>query len=157
MPDDFARVSYHHTGNIVDDDADILVNTVNAVGIMGKGVALSFKERWPGIDAVYKADCRNGWILPGTCRLYWLPAQPLMTRHWAALATKDHWRDPSRMEWIESSLVMLADEARDVGARSIAIPPPGCGNGGLNWREVEPMVLRHLGDFDLRIYGRRNG
>ncbi len=147
------RITYHPGRNIVDDDADVLVNTVNAVGVMGKGVALAFARRWPGIVDLYKDDCRSGYLKAGGCVLYPLPRGG--DRSWAALATKDHWRQPSRMAWIESGLARLADHAGEIGYRSIAIPPPGCGNGGLDWREVEPIVLRHLGGFDLRIYGEK--
>lgn len=146
-------VSYHPGHSIVDDAADVLVNTVNCVGVMGKGVALAFAKRWPEIVEFYKRDCRSGLIKAGGCVLYPLPRDE--QRSWAALATKGDWRQPSRMVWIESSLAQLADQAAEIGYRSIAIPPPGCGNGGLDWREVEPIVLRHLGGFDLRIYGER--
>lgn len=146
-------VIYYPGRNIVNDDADVLVNTVNAVGVMGKGVALAFKTRWPSIVPLYQDDCRSGFLKAGRCVLYPLPKDG--HRSWAALATKDHWRQPSRLAWIESGLAALADQAGEIGYRSIAIPPPGCGNGGLDWREVEPIVLRHLKGFDLRIYGEK--
>jgi len=133
--------------NIVDDDAELLVNTVNCVGVMGKGVALAFKTRWPGIMAPYKAECRMG-LRPGACPIHRLPGG----RHWAALATKDHWRDPSRIEWVGAGLAVLAGSAKVMGIKSIALPPPGCGNGGLDWRQVEPIVLAVLSGFDVRIY-----
>lgn len=144
-------VTYHPGRNIVDDDADVLICTVNCVGVMGKGVALAFAKKWPEIVPEYKEDCRRGDIRPGYCHLYPL----LKGRWWAAFATKNHWRNPSRIEWVVDGLDRLACHARMAGARSIAIPPPGCGNGGLDWREVEPIVLRHLGGFDLRIYGEK--
>jgi len=150
--------------NICDDDADILVNTVNTVGIMGKGVALAFKQRWPSIMPNYVASCSCGRLRAGGCLLFALPAPvsamplfdpPAKRRHWAALATKANWRDPSRLEWIASGLRNLALLALDEGVRSIALPPPGCGNGGLDWAKVEPMVLHALDGFDLRIYAPR--
>jgi O-acetyl-ADP-ribose deacetylase (regulator of RNase III) len=136
------------SGNIVDDDADLLVNTVNAVGIMGRGVALAFKTRWPSIMSPYTAACRSGALKAGGCLMFDLPDG----RKWAALATKDHWRDPSRYHWVETGLVQLRRIAKDHGIRSIAIPPPGCGNGGLDWNRVRPLVVEALREFDLRTY-----
>lgn len=145
--------TYKPGQNIVDDDADILVCTVNCVGVMGKGVALAFARKWPEIVAPYQADCAVGWLKAGDCALYPLPSDS--RRAWAALVTKRSWTLPSRIEWVESGLYWLAKHAGEIDARSIAIPPPGCGNGGLDWREVEPLVLRHLAGFDLRIYGEK--
>jgi O-acetyl-ADP-ribose deacetylase (regulator of RNase III) len=138
------------SGDITADDADLLVNTVNCVGVMGKGVALAFKSRWPSIMAPYQTACRNRDLRPGGCGLFDLPDG----RRWAGLATKDHWRDGSQLAWIQSGLQELARQARAAGVRSIALPPPGCGNGGLDWRVVEPLVLDALAGFDLRIYAR---
>lgn len=144
-------VTYKRGLNIVDDDADILVNTVNAVGVMGKGVALAFARRWPEIVEPYKEACRSRRLVAGACVIFPLEERRL----WAALATKDHWRQPSKLGWVDVALGHLAFLARHYDTRSIAIPLPGCGNGGLDWREVEPMVLRHLGEFDLRVYGKK--
>ena len=159
-------VCYIPAGNITDDSADILVNTVNEVGVAGKGVALAFRNRWPAIMRPYKAACASGRLRAGGCLLFPLPGPedailPLFgaprQRFWAALATKSNWRDPSRIGWIETGLAELARLARDAGARSVAIPPPGCGNGGLDWKTVEPLVLDALRGFDLRIYAAGNG
>ena len=142
------RVTYRPGGDVTQDNAALLVNNVNEIGVMGKGVALAFRQRWPAIMAPYVAACRSGHLRAGGCLLFPLPDGRL----WAALATKAHWRDPSQMAWVEAGLSRLADLATEAGARSIAIPPPGCGNGGLEWRRVEPLVLAALGAFDLRIY-----
>lgn len=136
------------TGDVTLDDADLLVNTVNVVGVMGKGVALAFRNRWPGIMQPYQSACRSGELIAGGC--IFLPLAD--GRRWAALATKDHWRQPSKLEWIASGLTTLALRARATGIRSIAIPPPGCGLGGLDWRDVRPFVIATLGAFDLRLY-----
>ena len=147
-------VVQYKQGDITSDVADILVNTVNCVGVAGKGVALAFKEQWPSIMPVYRAACRRKEILPGGCLLFPLPVGiDGRRRYWAALATKDHWEDDSRYEWIESGLAELTKVARMVGARTIAIPPLGYGNGHLDWVKVHPMVLHALSEFDLRIYG----
>lgn len=138
-------------GNIVDDDADVLVNTVNTDGVMGAGVALAFRLRWPQIMVPYKRACQENLFSGGRCVLFTLPDG----RIWVGLATKDSWRRPSRYIWVEAGLKTLAGLATKAGAKSIAIPPPGCGNGGLDWDLVHPLVLRHLQMFDLRIYGER--
>lgn len=153
-------VRYCPGANITASQADVLVNTVNCVGVMGKGVALAFKTAFPSIMSDYQRACRSGALRPGRTLLFGLPSAGLAfgpIRSWAAMATKDHWRDPSRLEWIAPALADLAREAAARGARSIAIPPPGCGNGGLDWRVVEPLVLDALAGFDLEIYARPNG
>lgn len=138
--------------DITRSTADCLVNTVNCVSIMGRGVALAFKNAFPAIMQPYQSACRRGAIRPGTTKLF--PLREIGGRqvYWAAMATKDNWRDPSQLAWIEPALNELAAAAKAAGVRSIAIPPPGCGNGGLDWRVVEPIVLRVLADFDLEIY-----
>lgn len=128
--------------------APLLVNTVNTVGVMGAGVAQAFRLRWPGIIPDYLAACRSGALQPGGCLLLPLPDG----RHWAALATKQHWRDPSQEGWVESGLAELARLAGAARIGHIALPPPGCGHGGLDWRRVEPMVLAALAGFALDIH-----
>lgn len=145
-----AGVSFYPGCDVTLDDADILVNTVNQVGTMGKGVARDFFTRWPSILSPYRAACADGTIQAGRCVLFALPDG----RRWAALATKAHWLNGSRMSWVRSGLLELAEQAGAVGARSIALPAPGCGNGGLDWAEVGPLVLDALRGFDLRIYAR---
>lgn len=139
----------YRAGNIVDDDADLLVNTVNTVGVMGAGVARAFRSKWPTITIPYVAACNNGSFGETRCLLFDLPDG----RKWAALATKNHWRDLSEYEWVKRGLETLADLAHGANIKSIAIPPPGCGNGGLKWKRVHPMVVNTLRGFDLRIYG----
>ncbi|AXK43892.1 macro domain-containing protein [Erythrobacter aureus] len=137
-------------GDITEDDAELLVNTVNCVGVMGKGVALAFKNRWPSIMPAYQAECRDNVLQAGGCRLFDLPDG----RKWAGLATKDHWRQPSQMDWVRTGVAELARQAREAGIRTIAMTAPGCGNGGLDWAQVEPIVLKALAEFDLRLYAR---
>lgn len=141
----------YRSDDITLDDADLLINTVNvATARMGKGIALQFKNRWPSILPAYEEACRTKTLIAGGCILLPLPDG----RQWAALATKHHWSNDSRLDWVASGIATLAYRARIAGVRSIAIPPPGCGNGGLDWCEVEPLVLGFLSAFDLRIYGR---
>lgn len=138
-------------GDITADPSDVLVNTVNCAGVMGKGVAKAFADAFPTIVPPYKAACRAGDIRPGTARIYAIPGDA-DARCWAALATKNHWRDPSQYTWVETGLADLAANARAIGARSIAIPRPGCGNGGLSWDRVKPMLQTALADFDVTVY-----
>lgn len=144
------------TGDItLDTEADLLVATVNCVGVMGKGVALSFRERWPEIFARYKLACDVGDILPGGCLIMPLPDG----RWWAALATKGDWRQPSRYDWVAHGLSRLNQDALVLASTLkldrpliIALPAPGCGNGGLDWNIVRPIVRDKLTSHRLRVY-----
>lgn len=146
-----------HEGSLLDDNADVLVNPTNAVGVMGKGLALGFAKRWPQILSDYRRDCASGALVGGSCRLYDLPVTIFERGHrrqWAAFCTKQNWRYPSRYEWIESGLRQLVAGLQANGHRSVAIPPLGCGNGGLEWERVEPMILNAFAgtDFAVKIW-----
>ncbi|MBS7671680.1 macro domain-containing protein [Croceicoccus gelatinilyticus] len=147
------------SGNIVDDRAQVLVNTVNCQlsrygnGVMGKGVALAFKERFPSIMADYEAAIRSGEMRPGRALLFDLPDG----RKWAALGTKDHFRDPSEFSWVDKGLAELGEKMREAGLKSVALPPPGCGNGGLDWKKVEPLVHQHLEGLSVSLYAKPSG
>lgn len=152
-------VSYEK-GSVVDHGADVLVNTVNSQlsewgnGVMGAGVAKAFKDRYGrAIMKDYEQAIRSGELKPGRAMLFDLPDG----RKWAALATKDHYRDGSRIEWVDSGLKELGEKVRAAGLKSVAIPPPGCGNGGLDWKDVEPLVHRHLAGIDVAIYAKPSG
>lgn len=147
------------SGNIVDNDAQVLVNTVNSRlspsgrGVMGKGVALDFANRFPSIMGDYENAIRSGELKPGRALLFDLPDG----RKWAALATKDEWRDKSQYGWVESGLKELGEKMREAGLTSVALPPPGCGNGGLDWKKVEPMVHESLKGLDVAMYAKPSG
>ncbi len=147
------------TGNIVNDKAEVLVNTVNAQlspsgnGVMGAGVAKAFKERYPSIMKDYEAAIRSGELTAGRALLFDLPDG----RKWAALATKDDWKDQSQPQWVDSGLKELGEKLRENGLKSVAITPPGCGNGGLNWKDIEPMVHKHLHGVSVSMYGKPSG
>lgn len=147
------------SGNIVDDKAQVLVNTVNAQlspsgrGVMGKGVALEFSKRYPEILKDYENAIRSGELKAGRALLFDLPDG----RKWAALATKDHWQDKSKMEWVDSGLKELGEKLRAEGFSSVAITPPGCGNGGLDWKKVEPLVHQHLHGVAVSLYAKPSG
>jgi len=131
------------SGNLLHAQTDALVNTVNCEGVMGKGIALQFKQAWPAMFKAYRAACKAGLVVPG--RMHVWPTGALQgPRYILNFPTKRHWRDPSRMEDIEAGLVDLVAQLRALGLRSVAIPPLGAGNGGLAWSEVRPRIVRAL-------------
>lgn len=141
-------------GNMLDARVEAMVNTVNTVGVMGKGIALMFKERFPENFAAYEAACRAGEVEVG--RMFVQAGVELDGPRWIInFPTKKHWRQPTRMEWIESGLADLKTVIRTRGIRSIALPALGCGNGGLDWAEVRPRIetaLADLADVEVVIY-----
>lgn len=134
-------------GNLLDARVDAVVNTVNTVGVMGKGIALMFKERFPENFAAYEAACKAGEVQVG--RMFVQAGAELDGPRWIInFPTKKHWRQPAQIEWIESGLADLKRVIKSKGIRSIALPPLGCGNGGLDWNEVRPRIAAALGDLE---------
>ncbi len=140
------------TGNLLDANAEAIVNTVNTVGVMGKGIALMFKERFPENFKAYEAACRRKEVQLG--RMFVTELLELGGPRWIInFPTKGNWRYPSKLEWIESGLDDLRELMLDKKIKSIAIPPLGAGNGGLSWSEVKPLIERKLGDLpDVEIF-----
>lgn len=136
------------TGDMFDHPADGIINTVNTLGVMGKGVALEFKKRWPENFKAYKALCDKGALKPGV--LYVHDTGDLVGKHryLVNFPTKVDWRNPSKLEYIDEGLDALIDEIHAHGIRSIVMPPLGCGNGGLDWPVVREMIVERLQDFD---------
>lgn len=133
-------------GDILAEDAEALVNTVNCVGIMGRGVALQFKNAFPDNFAAYEIACRHGEVQPG--RLFVFDTRHLTNpRYIINFPTKRHWRGKSRMEDIDTGLVALAEEITRRGLRSVAIPPLGSGLGGLSWPDVRRRIEMKLGEL----------
>lgn len=137
-------------GDLFASHAQTLVNSVNCVGVMGKGVALEFKKRWPAMFEDYQRRCALKQVRLG---------QPYLYRDVAGASilnfpTKDHWRSASRVADIKSGLDYLVAHAEEWGIRSLALPPLGCGNGGLEWSEVGPLIYRKLyhAPFDIEVY-----
>ncbi len=131
------------TGNILDDDATALINTVNTVGVMGKGIALQFRQAFPENYEIYRRACAKGEVQPG--RMLVVPSNGLTNpRYIINFPTKRHWKGKSRIEDIKSGLVDLVDFLQRERIKSVAIPPLGCGNGGLNWAEVRPLIVDAL-------------
>jgi O-acetyl-ADP-ribose deacetylase (regulator of RNase III) len=127
------------SGNILEADAEALVNTVNTVGVMGKGIALQFRQAFPANYDIYKRACARGEVRPGAMLV--TPTgrfeNPSLIINFP---TKRHWRGRSRIEDIDSGLLDLVRIIKEKQIRSVAIPPLGCGNGGLDWHEVRPRI-----------------
>jgi len=137
----------YKSGNILTEDAEALVNTVNCVGVMGRGIALQFKKAFPENYRAYAAACRVGEVQPG--RMFVFEAQELTNpRYIINFPTKRHWRGKSRLSDIEIGLEALAGEIRMRGIRSVAIPPLGSGLGGLNWSDVRERIERTLSQLE---------
>lgn len=131
------------SGDILKCEADALVNTVNCVGVMGRGIALQFKNAFPENFKAYEAACKREAVQPGRMFVF-ETGQLTPPRFIINFPTKRHWRGKSRIEDIEAGLVDLIKVVRDKGIRSIAIPPLGSGLGGLDWNEVRPRIQRAL-------------
>jgi O-acetyl-ADP-ribose deacetylase (regulator of RNase III)/uncharacterized protein YwgA len=127
-------------GNLFESSAQTLVNTVNTVGVMGKGVALEFKRRFPEMFADYQRRCYAGEVHLGEPYLWRGLIEPWVIN----FPTKDHWRSVSRLADIERGLAYLAGHIAEWGITSLAVPPLGAGSGGLDWAAVGPTIYRHL-------------
>lgn len=138
-------IKYVH-GDIFQSKMQIIVNPVNARGTMGAGLALKFKERYPAMDKFYVNECKNGKL---TVRQpsFWIGSG----RQILLFATKDHWRDPSRLEYIALGLEWLVANYRRMGVNSIAFPKLGCGLGQLNWGEVKEIMEIYLANLPIEV------
>lgn len=135
-------------GDMFESGADIMVNTVNCVGIMGKGVALEFKNRNPKMFEKYKKDCSKKNYTPG---------RPMVVigdngETIINFPTKDDWRNQSEMGWIETGLYWMMKFCCMFPNKSIAMPKLGCGNGGLLWPDVNRLIKKYLGDVPNTIF-----
>ncbi|MDE6730834.1 MAG: macro domain-containing protein [Oscillospiraceae bacterium] len=127
------------TGDLLQSDAYALVNTVNCEGYMGKGIAYQFKLRFPEMNTAYVKKCKGGELVPGTLHCYETENHLIIN-----FPTKNKWREKSRIEYISSGLEELVNQIQSRQISSIAIPPLGSGNGGLNWSEVKKLMLAKL-------------
>ncbi len=128
------------TGNLLHADVDALVNTVNCVGVMGKGIALQFKQAFPEMFKAYRAAAKAGEVVPGRMHVY--PTGALVgPRYIINFPTKRHWKAKSRLADIDDGLLDLVAQVRALGIESLAIPPLGAGNGGLDWADVRPRIV----------------
>ncbi len=134
-------------GNLLEAEVDALVNTVNTVGVMGKGIALMFKERFSKNMVEYAKACKAKEVQTG--KMFITETGELMGPKWVVnFPTKQHWRSPSKLEWITDGLNDLKIFIVSHHIKSIAIPPLGSGNGGLNWLTVKEQIEEHLADLD---------
>ncbi|MCE2494628.1 MAG: macro domain-containing protein [Alphaproteobacteria bacterium] len=144
----------HKSGDIFDEDVEALVNSVNCVGVMGRGIALQFKNRFPENFKAYAEACKRNEVQPGRMFVYEL-GQITNPRYIINFPTKRHWRGKSRIEDIEIGLNALAQEIRGRNIKSIAIPPLGSNLGGLNWPDVRSRIetaLVSLDDIEVKLF-----
>ena len=136
-------------GNLFDSQLQTLVNTVNCVGVMGKGVAAEFKKAYPAMFEDYAARCARQEVRLGQPYLYEDDIVKIVN-----FPTKDHWRSPSRLADIEAGLDFFLAHAAEWGITSVVFPPLGCGNGGLEWAEVGPLIYGklHRASFDVEVF-----
>ena len=134
-------------GNVFNSPAQVIVNTVNTVGVMGKGLALSFRKRYPGMFEAYKRACDKHQLTIGKLMLYYAPD------HWILLfPTKENWRNPSKLEYLEAGLYKFVNTYAEKGISSIAFPKLGCGNGELSWDDVKPVMEKYLRQLPITVY-----
>lgn len=134
------------TGNLLDAQAEALVNTVNEMGVMGKGIALMFREAFPANTAAYEAACKKGEVRVG--RMFVTENRALSGPRWIInFPTKKHWRHPSKFQWVREGLEDLKRVIAENRIKSIALPPLGCGNGGLEWDQVRPAIESAFSSF----------
>ncbi len=131
--------------------AEALVNTVNTVGVMGKGIALQFKEAFPNNNKAYIDACKKNELAPGKLLAMWDENLQLGKKLIINFPTKVHWRNPSKYEYIEKGLVALRELLEEKKVKSVAIPPLGCGNGGLDWNKVKPMIEKALSGLETEV------
>lgn len=140
------------SGNLMASGDAVLVNTVNSVGVMGKGIALQFKDEFPHNFEVYAEACRNGEVVPGKLLIVRDSSPRYGEKTIINFPTKVHWRHPSRYEYIEKGLVSLREYLEKNRVQSISIPPLGCGNGGLDWARVKPMIISAISGLDVSVH-----
>lgn len=139
-------------GNLLEAPVEALVNTVNTVGVMGKGIALQFKQAYPAMFRAYEKACKTGEVKLGEVYVFDMGGLVGGPRWIINFPTKGHWRASSRMSDIESGLLDLADTIKRLNIGSIAVPPLGCGHGGLAWADVGPLIESTLGRLaDVRV------
>ena len=144
-------------GDMFTSTTEALVNTVNCVGVMGKGVALEFKRRWPENYKAYKKACDSKALRPGSSLIFdrgalFISDSP---RYIINFPTKDHWRSKSKLEYISTGLDSLVADVQRLGIASVAMPPLGCGNGGLDWGVVKPLIqekMSVLSDVEILVF-----
>jgi len=134
-------------GDIFSSPAKVIVNTVNTLGVMGKGIALEYKERYPAMFIAYRNACEKKLLTIGKLMIYYAPD------HWILLfPTKENWRNPSRIEYLEAGLDKFVNTYAEKNISSIAFPKLGCGNGELFWDDVKPVMESYLKKLPIDVY-----
>lgn len=139
-------LKFHRT-SLMNSNSQTVVNTVNTVGVMGKGLAAAFKDRFPSMFVEYREICNNGALQPGNSWLWKGHDQWVLN-----FATKKHWRNPSKLEYVRDGLDEFCKTYERNGIREIAFPRLGCGNGGLDWEVVKPLMISKLNDLPITVF-----
>lgn len=134
-------------GDLFESSAQVIVNTVNCRGVMGKGLALAFKERYPEMFRVYQQECKEGRLRIGRPTLYKKSTPWILN-----FPTKDNWRANSKLEYIEQGLQYFVEHYKEVGIDSIAFPKLGAQNGKLDWDDVGPLMIKYLTQLNIPVY-----
>src|ERR1035441_650308 len=135
------------TGDIFGSKAQTLVNAVNCFGVMGKRIALTFKNRFPDMYKDYVDKCRGGEVKLGQPYLFRGSKEPWVLN----FPTKSHWKEASKLQDIVGGMEYLKGHYKDWGISSLAVPALGCGEGGLKWKVVERTLNQYLNDFDIPV------
>lgn len=143
---------HYKIGNLLESEAEALVNTVNTVGVMGKGIALQFKNTFPNNFKIYQKACKNNELQVGKLLITEEESLLLGKKVIINFPTKTNWRLPSEYSYIEDGLIELIKEIQEREIKSIAIPPLGAGNGGLDWNQVKNILEKYLSNIDCEIY-----
>ncbi len=139
-------IDLRETGSLFDVDVRAYVNTVNTAGVMGKGIAAEFKRRYPEMFVWYTIGCRDKHVVPGRVSV-WPAGDKLVIN----FVTKEHWRNPSRLEWISTGLDDLARVILERNIESIALPALGCSNGKLDFPDVYPLIEHKLANLNTHV------
>ncbi|MGE6371003.1 type II toxin-antitoxin system antitoxin DNA ADP-ribosyl glycohydrolase DarG [Planococcus kocurii] len=139
------------SGNLLEDSAEAYVNTVNTVGVMGKGIALQFKQAFPDVFKQYAKDSKLGEVKVGSMHV--VPVEGLTNPKYVInFPTKEHWKNPSKMNYIDLGLQDLVKTITELRIQTIAIPPLGCGNGGLEWESVRVKIEQAFKDVPVEVH-----
>jgi O-acetyl-ADP-ribose deacetylase (regulator of RNase III) len=150
----------YRAGNLLNDNSDVLIVTVNCIGVMGKGIALDCKIKYPSVFVAYKLACTKKLLYLGGPPI-WIPIvesylkdrKSKNRQRWVVcFPTKDDWRNDSKLNMIRKSLIEFSWQLHNKNIKTMAMPPLGCGNGGLDWKDVEPVIKNYLHHPELTIY-----
>ena len=138
---------HYQRGDIFTSQAQVLVNTVNCKGVMGKGLALAFKQKYPEMFPVYQQECKTGKLRIGRPTLYQRSTPWILN-----FPTKDHWKAPSKLDYLQKGLEYFLANYKKAGITSIAFPKLGAQNGKLEWDDVGPLMVKYLSQADIDVY-----